>query len=198
MPTVPCATCGNPFSVGPSRTRFCDRACYVRSLREHSAQTLIARFWAKVKRGDATACWLWTGGTIKGYGQFHPRRDAGKNVTVYAHRFAWTITFGPIPDNQCVCHRCDIPLCVNPNHLFLGTQAVNLEDARRKGRLVDGQHLIKVSDGAMQDIRRRYQPRVNGRRLAEEHGVSLSTILRIAAGTQRVVHTVSQPDRRYA
>jgi hypothetical protein len=59
----------------------------------------------------------------------------GKKRPVYAHRLSWEFTFGPVPDGQEVLHRCDVPLCVNPAHLFLGSQQDNLTDARTKGRL---------------------------------------------------------------
>ena len=94
----------------------------------------IARFWAKVRRvDDAGSCWEWTGSCFaSGYGQFalsQPRRKA------YAHRVAWGLAFGPIPNGLFVCHHCDNRRCLRPDHLFLGTQAHNVRDAIRKGRL---------------------------------------------------------------
>lgn len=183
---VPCAACGELFAASVQRTRFCNHACYVADARQRAGASLIARFWAKVKVRDTDACWLWAAAQIRGYGQFHAGRVGGKNRTVYAHRFAWTMTHGTIPDNLSVLHRCDTPLCVNPNHLFLGTQADNLADARQKGRLVDGRHLTKVSAAGVADIQRSYQPRKNGRALATKYGITLASVMRIAKGTQRV------------
>lgn len=183
MPKARCAHCGAAFTSSANRTRYCGWNCYRAALQQKSADTLVARFWAKVQKTQG--CWLWTGGTIRGYGQFNVGRVADKQHTVYAHRHAWAITNGPIGRDVNVCHSCDVPLCVNPNHLFLGSQAENLNDARRKGRLVPGRHLIKVSDDGMRDIMRRYRPGRNGLELASEYGVCLNTILRLAAGSRK-------------
>ena len=81
-------------------------------------------------------CWLWTGGlrgvAVDGgkYGQF-----VKDGKTMLAHRAAYELFVGPIPEGMLVLHICDIPLCVNPKHLRTGTQADNMQDAVRKGRL---------------------------------------------------------------
>lgn len=75
-------------------------------------------------------CWLWLGALdASGYGNWHP----GK-LSKMAHRSAWQLWFGPIPDGMFVCHSCDRPSCVNPEHLFVATQKENIADCRRKGR----------------------------------------------------------------
>ena len=94
-------------------------------------ERLRERFWAQVARGEGEACWLWAGGTgNSGYGLFRlgPRK-------VGAHRVAWMLTHGGLPPSgQHVCHTCDTPLCVRPEHLFLGSHTDNMRDASRKGR----------------------------------------------------------------
>lgn len=86
------------------------------------------RFWAKVEKTDD--CWLWRGSVgSNGYGQL---RVGARMVT--ASRLAWELTNGPIPDGLWVLHRCDTPLCVRPEHLFLGTHLDNMHDMRHKGR----------------------------------------------------------------
>ena len=90
------------------------------------------RFWPKVKKGLGKDCWIWLAGkSSAGYGSF--RTDAWKHV--YAHRLSWELMRGPIPDGLLVLHHCDNPSCVNPDHLFLGTNRDNVLDALKKGRL---------------------------------------------------------------
>lgn len=90
--------------------------------------TLSDRFWAKVRKSDG--CWPWIKSRQPyGYGRFNYQ---GKQVQ--AHRVAWILTNGPIPDDLCVLHSCDNPPCCNPDHLFLGTKGDNNRDCIRKGR----------------------------------------------------------------
>ena len=94
----------------------------------------VARFWEKVDKSGE--CWLWRGSiSVKslGYGVFH----VGNHSTVIAHRYSWELANGPIPKDDgewCVCHHCDNPKCVRPEHLFLGRDQDNHDDMVRKGR----------------------------------------------------------------
>jgi hypothetical protein len=79
-------------------------------------------------------CWLWTGAHLeKGYGRMSVPVE-GKTVVRSTHRIAWELYHGPVPDGMLVCHRCDTPACVNPDHLFLGTHSDNHRDSYQKGR----------------------------------------------------------------
>ena len=89
------------------------------------------QFWGYVNTRDPDECWDWTRGKDQaGYGivLLNGRRDR-------THRIAWSLTRGDIPAGLFVCHHCDRPSCCNPNHLFLGSNSENIEDARRKGRM---------------------------------------------------------------
>jgi hypothetical protein len=89
------------------------------------------RFWSKVNK--TANCWIWIGAKSKKSkrGNFRPGGCAQK---ISAHRFSWILKNGPIPSGLCILHKCDIPDCVNPDHLFLGTQADNIADMDKKGR----------------------------------------------------------------
>ena len=89
------------------------------------------RFWSKVRMGPG--CWEWASGKNPfGYGMFAVTRDRQRKWHM-AHRYAWCLTFGEESD-RLVLHRCDNPSCVNPSHLFAGTQSDNVQDMIAKGR----------------------------------------------------------------
>lgn len=92
---------------------------------------LSERFWPKVNKTET--CWLWTAAKHEfGYGVIGCPDRKGKNLK--AHRVSYYLHYGPIPFGMSVLHRCDVPQCVNPYHLFLGTQRDNVDDMIDKGR----------------------------------------------------------------
>lgn len=83
--------------------------------------------WSLIDKANDRGCWLWTGSLDPGgYGRYRSQR---------AHRAAWTLTNGPIPDGLWVLHHCDVRRCINPDHLYLGTRADNVRDAVVRDRL---------------------------------------------------------------
>lgn len=103
------------------------RLPYRRSWTPEQRLTLYTR------RDPLSGCWIWQGKPDReGYGRV-AMRPGGKQL---AHRFAWTVRHGPIPTGAIVCHRCDQRRCVNPDHLFLGTHAINGADRKAKMKAI--------------------------------------------------------------
>ena len=97
--------------------------------------TAKQRFWKRIdNKADENGCWNWIGScaTNNGYGRFY---DYERQQHYVAHRYMFKLIHGNIPDGMEVCHKCDNPLCVNPDHLFLATHQGNMLDALDKGRL---------------------------------------------------------------
>lgn len=146
-----------------------------------------ARFMSKVDIGGPTVshvanlepCWLWTALTNSdGYGRM---RVGGRPLL--AHRISWKIHNGPIPAGMCILHRCDTPACVNPAHLFLGTQLDNIRDRDAKKRHVSTpgeQHgRAKLTEAQVLAIRAEYATGAKQASLAERFCMSVPTISKI-------------------
>lgn len=121
---------------------------------------LAARFWLNVQKTEG--CWLWTGRRDgAGYGQIFVQ---GRRIGV--HRLSWLLNCGEIPEGLFVCHHCDVPLCVRPDHLFVGTHDDNMRDAAIKGRMAHTSEHIKKRTAASK-----------GRPFSAEHRANISAAM---------------------
>ena len=133
-------------------------------------------------------CWIWKGTkTRRGYGMVH-----FEGYQQYTHRVAYQLTYGEIPIGMDICHRCDVPSCINPKHLFCGTRSANMRDAFRKGRTAglltsestSGEHnpKAKLSAADVLAIRSKRRTGVTNVSLARSYGVTKETISMIVRG----------------
>lgn len=164
--------------------------------------TVEERFWTKVDQsGGPDACWLWTSTRMtSGYGQIHHEQQMR-----LAHRVSWQIHNGAIPIGLFVCHKCDNPPCVNPSHLFLGSNSENMQDAGRKGRTTLQAHpelvwgskngSAKLHERDISVIRSRLRNGDSQIRIASDYGVNSKVIYKInrGIGWKHVLETETNP-----
>lgn len=164
-----CTKCAVEFIPKTHGRRCCDKCTRTRSFEE--------RFWSKVQKTDE--CWIWTAAASPlGYGRVG---TPGRKIS-QAHRVAWILTNGDIPDGLCVLHRCDNPRCVRPDHLFLGTVADNNADKLAKGRQItgwcpgetNGNH--ELTEHQAREVLRRSLTGENQTKIAVEFGISQANV----------------------
>lgn len=144
----------------------------------------IERFWSRVAKGESSECWPWTRAKNDyGYGLFWSPRH---KRFYRAHRVAWLLTHGPIPEEMVVRHKtCDNPPCCNPHHLAVGTHADNVADKTEKGRQLYGERdpKSKLLESEVQDIRNLYASgALYQYQIARVYGVSKGCVRDIIAG----------------
>lgn len=139
--------------------------------------------WARTDRSNPSGCWEWNAYRARtGYGLVRLSSDK-HGMPRYTHRLAYELAKGPIPEGMEVCHSCDNPPCINPDHLFLGTRRDNMRDAVRKGRVANGARLpqTKLTAADIPAIRARI-PHEKLQSIADDYGVTYSAIYRIKHG----------------
>ncbi len=154
---------------------------------EENRTYLMKRFLEKVNK--TSSCWLWTGA------KQHPKRSQpiGYGVmlvrprpryAMLAHRLSWELFRSPVPDALRVLHKCDNPPCVNPDHLFLGTQGDNMEDCVSKGRKEKGESHFRarLTESQVLEIRGKHESGIGYPTLAKEYRVGKTTIEDIVTG----------------
>lgn len=137
----------------------------------------VERFWSKVAIGDVDDCWEWQAGCSgDGYGAF---KVDGRQVG--AHRYAFLLFYGAIPTDLHVLHHCDNPVCVNPLHLFAGTQADNQLDKARKQRSLHGERnpKAKLTASDVRVVRQLAAAGLQQRQIARTFGVGDNAVSRI-------------------
>lgn len=144
---------------------------------------LIEAFWAKIdKRGD-DECWLWTGACDRrgGYGLFGTKKIS---KSTKAHRISWELANGPIPTGLCVCHKCDNPPCQNVKHMFLGTNADNVEDKVNKHRQLKGEEFYnaKLTEEGVVRLFELNQQGLTHTQIEKVTGVPATTVCRVLRG----------------
>lgn len=149
--------------------------------RLHGGIPANARFWYQVEQ--TPTCWLWKGSLKgqKGYGAIKV-----KDKKIAAHRFSWQLRYGlEIPKGYFLCHTCDNPQCVNPEHLFLGTPKDNSQDAISKNRMAIGSKNAnaRLNEEMVISIRKRFDDGETYSSLAKEFGVTWAAIKGIVVRT---------------
>lgn len=196
-----CTKCGRNLprsqfyvhSSSPDRLQYACKECSRAAARVYRAyraanpgprKTTQQRFWEKVERRGIDDCWFWQASIVgSGYGYF---RAEGRMV--YAHRYAYELRHGFIPEGLYILHHCDQPGCVNPKHLYAGTLADNTRDMldRKRGRPGSSpgekNASAKLTWAQVKEIRKRHRSGESRQDLADEFGVSPLTIWEIATG----------------
>lgn len=182
-----CLTCGKPFTPTVhtyKRQKLCSLQCsYV--TRKFTPEQREAAFWRKVNKESPKGCWIFQGCKDKwGYGHMSLN---GKRYQ--AHRFAYEMARGTIPPGKLILHSCDVPYCVNPAHLRVGTDADNVADkvARTPHKTITR---AKLTEAQVKEIRSLYKTKKSGDKivrsnaiaLGKRYGVSKATISHAALG----------------
>jgi hypothetical protein len=186
-PLVRCAICGSEFrqktwAAERGMSRFCSKSCSNKDRR----RPIDERFWSLVERRGPDECWLWTAATDRyGYGVISESLGSRSQRTqLSTHRLSYELANGPVPDGAYVLHRCDTRACVNPSHLWLGTNVDNMADMAAKGRAMHGPSHVhaKLNAPAVRQIRADYALGCTLASLARRYSVTAQSIRAVVDG----------------
>ncbi len=148
--------------------------------------SVLERFEAKTMFDPNSGCWLWTANLQPPPSLPYGRFQVSKRKSGYAHRVSWELYRGDIPAGLSVLHKCDVPYCVNPSHLFLGTYADNNRDKENKGRANHakgiGHGMTKLSEDQVSTVKGLLGVGVSTRELSRRLNIHRSTIMDIKRG----------------
>lgn len=179
-----CLNCGVKFSRRKysasqrAAARFCSRKCGI----TYRYGTPAQRFMEAVSPEPNSGCWLWTKYLDRnGYGLVGNGSDQ-----IFAHRFAYAAFVGPLVNGMLVCHHCDNPTCVNPDHLFQATHRVNMDDmvAKQRHKFGSQHHNARLTESDVKEIRFFSSIGQPTRSLASLYQVSERTIRNARQGTR--------------
>jgi hypothetical protein len=139
-----------------------------------------ARFWSRVHKMPADGCWFWLGNLDKdGYGKFQRAKLPGqKQGHVRSHRWAWEQVNGPVQPEQYLLHSCDMPACVRPDHLRIGTQAENVAECHAKQR----HSRSRLTPDRVREVRSRFAAGERQADIAKSLGVRFSVVASVVHG----------------
>lgn len=187
-----CEYCGQPWAARYAK-RFCDHACSARARDGVPIGETVEQMFARRTVPGPGGCLLWDQVATKPR-QYGNLEHDGRMIS--AHRFSYQTFVGPIPAGMHICHRCDVPACANPEHLFLGTAGDNMADKCAKGRQPKGEqiHAAKLTEAQVIAIRADTRlPRI----IAPEYGVNPQTIREVQKGGDWRHLPLSRPYRRH-
>ncbi len=185
MPEITCK-CGKVFHVIPYRVKtakYCSMNCPSRR-----KQTSQEEFLSKVYPEPNTGCWLWSGAYhyIGGHGSINAKNHNG---FAWAHRFSYFIHKGDFDRTKLICHTCDNPACVNPDHLYIGTTKTNSDDKVSRNRQMRGEKypLSKLKESDIISIRSLNNSGIQQKDICKEFGLS-SAMVSLIVNRKRWAH----------
>lgn len=152
---------------------------------DHDLESMRPRFMKQVRvEAGPDGCWIWTGAKVKVPGGIRPRILCGSKRRYRAHRVSYRLYVGVIPDGLDVLHKCDVTLCVRPDHLFTGDQKDNMRDAAEKGRIRNRPRRAFLTGEDYAAIRERYSTGESASVIARDFDCHRTLIYKIHSGVR--------------